>query len=103
MLLKMKNVAPLMISWMLLSSCTTPPPDFMACADLGASGHCVTYVSKKKTDPSGDEWNKMRSGSVLIPSKEFARVKTWFDVYCHKNTCPNNIGDWSSFAKELAP
>ena len=75
----------------------------MACADLGDKGHCVTYISKKKSDPTGDEWKRLRAGAVLMPSKEFARVKTWFDVYCHKNQCPNNVRDWSSFAKELSP
>ncbi len=93
----------LTLSWALLSSCVHGPPDFMACADLGDSGHCATYVTKKKTDVTGPEWAKIRAGSVLMPSVEFVKVKTWFDNYCHQNTCPNGIGDWNDFAKELTP
>jgi hypothetical protein len=91
----------LLISSWVLASCTHAPPDFMACADLGDSGHCVTYVTKKKSDVAGTDWNKLRAGSVLMPSAEFVKLKTWFDNYCHQNTCPNGVGDWNSFANEL--
>lgn len=101
MLRKKLSLTLLTLSWA-LTSCVSAPPDFMACADLGESGHCVTYVTKKKSDITGAEWNKLRAGSVLMPSAQFVKVKTWFDNYCHQNHCPNNIGDWNSFAKELS-
>jgi len=101
MLRKKLRLMPLILSWA-LTSCISAPPDFMACADLGSHGHCVTYISKVKSDVSGDAWAKMRAGSVLMPSDQFAKVKTWFDNYCHQNQCPGNVGDWQSFTQELS-
>ena len=91
-----------------IAACTTPPPDFVACADLIDSLHCATYMTKRKfnvdkTHPyvnmRGEkvEFERVRAGSVLIPSEWVAAIKTHFDFYCHKNGCPNNIGDWNDF------
>jgi len=96
-----------MLSWALLSACQTPP-NFFACADLGDSGHCVEYMTKKKFDIDNDKklykgkkWNMVRAGSVVMPADQFALIKTNFDNYCHQNNCPDNIGDWNGFFKEL--
>jgi hypothetical protein len=90
------------------NSCQTPP-NFFACADLGASGHCVEYITKKKFDIDngkklykGKTWDNVRAGGAVIPSDQLAIVKTFFDNFCHENQCPNNIGDWGSFANELS-
>ena len=100
-MLQKKLRATLLMLCLALPNCVSAPPDFMACADLGDSGHCVTYMSKKKSDVSGESWKKLRAGSVLLPSAEFVKLKNFFDNYCHQNHCPNNIGDWSSFANEF--
>lgn len=103
----------LLMSCSALLSCVSTPPDFTGCANLGDSGHCVTYMSKKKyavdeahlyTSRDGKKltWAQVVAGSVLIPSDQFAWLKTWFDNYCHQNTCPNGIGDWNHFANELS-
>lgn len=97
----------LMFSWA-LSSCQTPP-NFFACADLGDEGHCVEYITKKKFAIDNDKklykgkkWDQVRAGAGVIPSDQLAIVKTFFDNFCHQNTCPNNIGDWNTFANELS-
>lgn len=93
--------------WALLSACNSPP-NFFACADLGDSGHCVEYITKKKFDIDnvkklykGKPWSKVRAGSVVMPSDQIALVKTFFDNFCHENSCPDSVGDWSGFLKEL--
>lgn len=100
-LLKKQKLMLLTLCWA-LPSCVSAPPDFMACADLGDAGHCVTYVTKKKSDVVGESWKKLRSGSVLLPSDQFVKLKTFLDNYCHQNHCPNNVGDWNSMASELS-
>lgn len=101
---KKLNKMRLIALWACLSTvaCTTAPPDFMACADLLDHGHCATYVTKKKSDLFGDDWKKVRDGAVLLPQEQFVKLKTWFDNYCHQNTCPHGLGDWNGFAKELS-
>jgi hypothetical protein len=105
---RLKKLKPwlLISSWALLSACNSPP-NFFACADLGDSGHCVEYLSKKKFDIDekhlykGKPWSKIRAGSVVMPSDQIALVKTFFDNFCHQNSCPDSVGDWSGFIKEL--
>jgi hypothetical protein len=103
---KKRNLIALMFLWAQLS-CTTPP-NFFACADLGESGHCVEYITKRKFEIDNDKnlykekkWNAIRAGSAVVPSDQLAIIKTFFDDFCHRNTCPNNVGDWNSFVKEL--
>lgn len=102
----------LTLSWA-LASCTAIPPDFMACANLGAEGYCRTYVSKKKTIIDSDKnlyvsssgkkmrWDDVAAASILIPADQFVSLKNWFDNYCHQNQCPDGLGDWGSFATDL--
>lgn len=97
----------LSFSWALVS-CSTPP-NFFACANLGDSGHCVEYITKKKFDIDnekklykGKKWDQVLAGAAIVPSDQLAVVKTFFDNFCHQNSCPNNIGDWGGFADELA-
>lgn len=95
-----------------LVSCASTPPDFTGCADLIETGHCVTYMSKKKFDVdekhlyttrSGKKltWEQTKAGAVLLPADQFVWLKTYFDNYCHQNTCPGGIGDWNQFANDL--
>lgn len=102
----------LIASWA-LANCSSAPPNFVACANLGDEGHCVTYVKKLKfnvnntgkfytaIDGTRMTWDQVMAGSVLIPSDWFAELKTHFDTYCHEKSCPDGIGDWNSFANEL--
>lgn len=103
----------LLINSLVLASCVGAPPDFVGCANLGDSLHCATYMTKKKfdidekhlyTSLSGKKmtYKQVIAGSVLIPADWFAKLKTHFDNYCHQNECPNGIGDWGTFAKELS-
>lgn len=108
MLPKKQKLTLLISSWALLS-CQTPP-NFFACADLGDSGHCAEYMTKKKFDIDnvkklykGKTWDKIRAGGAVIPSDQLAIVKTFFDNLCHDNQCPDNVGDWNGFANELMP
>lgn len=107
MLQKLRRQKHLMILWVLLSACATPP-NFFACADLGDSGHCVEYMTKKKFDIDNDKklykgkkWTQVRAGSVNLPADQLAIIKTFFDTFCHEHECPNNVGDWGGFITAL--
>lgn len=97
----------LLTSLWAFAACNTPP-NFFACADLGESGHCVEYMTKKtfeidsKHPYKGKTWAQVRAGSADLPSDQLAIIKTYFDDFCHQNTCPNNVGDWSGFADSLS-
>lgn len=108
-MLRKKLKLMLLISSGVLASCATPP-NFFACADLGDSGHCVEYLSKKKFDIDnakklykGKSWDQVRAGGSVLPSDQAVLVKTYFDNLCHQNPnlCQGDVGDWNGFAKEL--
>lgn len=105
MLQRKLNLTLLTFLWA-FSACQTPP-NFFACADLIDSGHCVEYMTKKKfnidaTHPyKGKTWAQVRAGAAVLPSDQLALIKTYFDDFCHQNSCPNNVGDWSSFVNTL--
>ncbi len=111
MLQKRRNLMHLMISWALVSCAT--PPNFTACANLETEGHCVEYMTHKKyavdngihlyTKPNGEKltWKQVLAGAAVLPSDQLAIIKTFFDNFCHQNACPNNIGDWNTFARDI--
>lgn len=90
-------------------------PDFTACANLGDTGYCRTFVTHEKiiiddshpyTPKHGEPmtWFEVQRSGVLIPTDQFVELQKWFDNYCHRNQgkCAGDMGKWKAVVDDLA-
>lgn len=90
-----------------LTACATPP-DVPICVDLDTQGYCIWTISNHEqyVDETnlllGEPWSKVKSTSLLVPSKSWAQIKEFILKVCkqHKD-CRDNIGLWSSSAESI--
>lgn len=80
----MKNLW-MLIAISLLSSCTSIP-DFEACGNLTRGrGFCTKVLSKEERIIEANEWYQIRTKSVLIPAKDYGKVKGYIIKQCNRN------------------
>ena len=97
----------------LLVNCVTVP-NFLACANLGNSGYCRTFVSHDTvnidngSNPYNDgtnilTWEEVERTGITIPTDQFVLLKDFFDNYCHQNSsnCTGGIGTWNVIVSDL--
>lgn len=58
----------------------------------------------KGKDGKPKPWRDIYDGGVHLPAKEgWAVAKTWWQVYCRKNSglCKNGVGNWESTIQDI--
>lgn len=109
------NKKQLLIIFLMLSSCTTTPPDTMGCANEVTRGYCRTFMTHQTVIIDNDKnlyvspqtgkkytWSQLVQLSVILPPNEWAKTKSWFENFCHQtNNCTEGVGDWQSVVNDI--
>ena len=91
------------ISFTLLASCATPPPNVPVCAELTPDrGSCVYTVTGEQVEINetnkleGKTWWEMRPAMLQMPASAWAKVKSWIIKVCKKNPkmCEDAVTSW---------
>jgi hypothetical protein len=92
----------LFLTMIFLTSCSVTVPDVPVCSQLAVNeGFCVnTYSGKSQVvnDVSlmgGETWWDIKSKSLYLPAKSWAKIKLFIIQICAKTKrCSKEVGSW---------
>ena len=87
---------------LLVSACTTMPPDVPMCVEFSPDhGRCVNIISGKKFDVNetekfeGKTWWEYRPAMLLVPASSWAKIKAYIIKSCKKyGNCQAEVASW---------
>lgn len=92
----------LLILFVSLASCATPPPDKPLCVEMNInSGFCVkimsgeTFIVDEERKYEGKTWWDMRPAMIQMPASTWKELKAWIIKMCKKtNQCGEEVPSW---------
>ena len=94
---------------LLLSSCSTLPPDVPVCVEFSPDhGRCVKIISGEKFDVDeknlfeGKTWWEYRPAMIQMPASSWKEIKTFIIKMCKKyKTCQKEVTSWDRTIETL--
>lgn len=87
---------------LLVSACSTMPPDIPVCVEFAPDhGRCVKIISGEKFDVDeeqkfeGKTWWEYRPAMMLVPASSWAKLKAYTIKACKKyGNCQKEVSSW---------